>query len=182
MNKVYVFLAEGFEEIEAVTPIDLLRRADVQVVTVGLGGKRVAGAHGIVVEADRDGAGFELPEDAAMVVLPGGSVGTDNLKKSDMIAAVLDEARRRDIYIAAICAAPTVLYKAGLLEGRRVTAFPTVQSQLQGAQVTAGACEVDGKIITARSAGVALHFAHALIEAVAGKAKADEVIANIYPE
>ncbi|NLW78426.1 MAG: DJ-1/PfpI family protein [Ruminococcaceae bacterium] len=182
MGTVYVFLANGFEEIEGLTQVDLLRRAGLPVKTVGVGAAIIKGAHDIPVTADVTGQGFTLPDDADMVVFPGGSVGTDNLLASAMVAEVLAEAARRDIYITAICAAPTVLHQAGLLAGKRVTAFPSYQSKLTGCTVTGGPVEVDGKIITARSAGVALAFGHALITALAGKAKADAEIASLYPQ
>lgn len=182
MKHAYVLLAEGFEEIEALAPVDVLRRGGVQVTTVGLAGKRVPGGHGIVVEADMDGTDFALPQDATLVMLPGGGLGTENLGKSGMVAAVLAQAAQRGIFIAAICAAPTVLHKAGLLAGKRATAFPAMQAQLTQARVTGAAVEVDGNIITGRSAGVALAFSHALLAALEGRAKADEVLASMYPE
>lgn len=182
MKKAYVFLADGFEEIEAISPVDIMRRAGVAVVTVGVTGKAVTGGHGIVVMADVDGTAFVLPDNADLVLLPGGGTGTENLAKSDMVAGVLATAAQRAILIAAICAAPTVLHKAGLLQGKRVTAFPAVQGQLTGSHVTGAAVEKDGNIITGRSAGVALPFSHALVEALAGLQKADEVIEKLYPE
>lgn len=181
MATVYVFLAEGFEEVEALTPVDVLRRAGIPVCTVGLGGRMVKGGHGICVQADVDGADFTLPEDAAMVLLPGGGLGTQNLAASPVVAEALRRAAERDIFIAAICAAPTVLHAAGLLAGKRATAYPTEQAALAGAQVTGRAVEADGKIITGRAMGVALGFSHALVAALAGKEKADEVIDAVYP-
>lgn len=182
MGTVYVFLADGFEEIEGLTQVDMLRRAGIAVKTVGVAGPQVMGAHDIPVMADVTGVGFTLPDDADMVVLPGGSVGTDNLLASDMVAEVLAEAGRRGIYTAAICAGPTVLHKAGLLAGKRVTGFPSYQHFLTGCTVTGLPVEVDGKVITARSAGVAQAFGHALITALAGRAKADAELASLYPD
>ena len=181
MDTVYVFLAEGFEEIEAFTPVDLLRRAGIAVKTVSFADGHVQGGHGIVVQADIADAAFALPEDAVMLVLPGGSPGAENLAASTVVKEALLEADKRNIVIAAICAAPSVLHPIGLLKGKRVTAFPTVQKSLTGSNVTGKAVEVDGNLITARSAGVALAFAHALIVTLAGTAKADAVVANIYP-
>lgn len=182
MKKAYVFLADGFEEIEALSPVDVLRRAGVDVTTVGVTGKTVTGSHHVPVVADVDGGIFVLPDDADAVVLPGGGLGTENLKKSGAVAQALAEASRRGILIAAICAAPTVLDKAGLLAGKRVTAFPSVQDSIKNSNVTGGAVEEDGNIVTARSAGVALQFSHALAVRLAGQQKADEVIASLYPE
>lgn len=182
MKKVYVFLAEGFEEIEAVTPIDVLRRAGVEVTTVGVTGKTVTGSHGIPFVADVAGEGFALPPDADMVVLPGGGPGYINLGKSDMVKKALADAAARDLYIAAICAAPTVLEAQGLLSGKRVTGFPEVLGDLKSAgEATGSPVEVDGKLITGRSAGVALRFAQTLAEALVGREQALEVVGNLYP-
>lgn len=178
---MYAFLAEGFEEIEATTTIDFLRRSGVSVHMVGLPGGIVKGAHGIEVVAEAAPGGFTLPNDADMVFLPGGGPGTQNLQKSEMVARALHEADKRGLYIAAICAAPTVLHSHGLLKGKTVTAFPSTQAALTGSHVTGGAVEVDGRIITGRSAGVALAFAHTLAALLAGRQKADEVLRNLYP-
>lgn len=179
MKKVYVFLAEGFEEVEAITPIDVLRRAGVEVATVGIGGQTITGSHGIPVVADIAGEGFRLPEDAAMVFLPGGGPGTQNLLDSPVVRAAVDEAAARGLWLAAICAAPKVLSAAGQLRGKRVTAFPDVRAGLEAGEVTDGPVEVDGRVITGRGAGVALQFGHALAGALAGKAEADAVLAKM---
>lgn len=182
LKTAYVFLAEGFEEMEAVAPIDIMRRAGIRVVTVGLGGRLVQGAHGICLQADVDGEGFVLPEDAGLVMLPGGGLGTENLAKSDMVSEVLRTAAERGIFIAAICAAPNVLNGAGLLDGKRATAFPTSQKNLTQSVVTGAAVEVDGNIITGRAAGVALQFGGALVRALLGEEAARRVIDSLYPE
>lgn len=182
MGYVYVFFADGFEEIEAITPIDLMRRSGIKVATVGITGKTVRGAHGIVVETDIDGKDFSLPEDALMVVLPGGSEGTANLRSSSVVKNTLLAADKYNAYIAAICAAPTVLHAYGLLQGKRVTSFPDVQDQLTGCFVTGAPVEVDGRIITGRSAGVALRFGYVLCSMITGQKKADEVYKTLYPE
>lgn len=182
MGTAYVFLADGFEEIEALAPVDLMRRAGIDVVMVGVNGTTVTGGHSIVVQADVDGTDFTLPQNAALVLLPGGGPGTQRLAASPMVAEVLRQAAQRNLVIAAICAAPTVLHKAGLLKGRKATAFPEMQAELVDATVTGRGVEVDGNIITGRSAGVAWQFAHALVAALAGHPKADEVLASIYPE
>ena len=182
MGKIYVFLADGFEEIEAVTPIDVLRRAGGEVVTVGVTGPTPTGGHGIPVAADVNGKGFTLPPDAAMVVLPGGGAGTENLLHSEMVAQVLKDAAARGIWIAAICAAPKVLHRAGLLAGKTVTSFPSVAAALVGTNHTGGAVEVDGNIITGRSAGVALQFAKTLAALLLGEEKAQKTVADLYPE
>lgn len=182
MKTAYVFLADGFEEMEAVIPIDMMRRADIPVYTVGINGKTVRGAHNITLLADLDSEGFELPEDAGLVLLPGGGEGTKNLLNSPFIANILQIASQRDIIISAICAAPTVLHKAGLTDGKQVTVFPGMEGQMQGSLVTGGPVEKDGKIITGRSAGVAFAYAHSLIEQLKNRETADKVAASVYPE
>lgn len=182
MGTVYIFLADGFEEIEALAPVDFLRRAGINVTTIGIAGKTVTGSHGITVLADEYNADFVLPQDAAMIVLPGGGDGTANLMESELVAKAIKAAREHDLYIAAICAAPTVLHKYGLLDGRTVTAFPSVQAQLSSSNVTGAAVEIDGKIITGRAAGVAWQFAHALTLVLASKDVADATLQQLYPE
>ncbi len=176
-GKAFVFLAEGFEEIEALTPVDILRRGGVEVVTVGVTGKTVTGSHGIPVVADCGPEGFALPQDAALLVLPGGMPGTLNLAGSPLVRAALETAVQTGALLGAICAAPTVLQEAGLLEGRRFTAFP---GKLEGA--TGAAVERDGKLITARSAGVALAFSKALLAALLGEETAEKTVGLVYPE
>lgn len=175
-KKVVVFLADGFEEIEALTQVDILRRAGAEVVTVGVTGQTVQGAHGVPVIADVPAEGFTLPLDTQMVVLPGGGPGTENLKKSETVKQALAEAAEKGLVMGAICAAPSVLFQQGLLEGKRYTAFPGVLENASGQAV-----EVDGNIITARSAGVALQFAHALVAALLGPEVADQTIQSVYP-
>ena len=180
MKNVYVFLGDGFEEIEAITPIDFLRRAGVAVHTVSIHGQQAVGSHGIQVQTDTAGEGFVLPADADMVMFPGGP-GVDALRTNACVKAVLAQAAERGIYVAAICAAPRLLQDAGLLQGKRVTAFPTTQGEFDGALFTGAPVETDGNIITSRSAGTALAFAHALAEALLGKDEADAVLQSLYP-
>lgn len=183
MKKAYIFLAEGFEEIEALAPADIMRRAGIEVCLVGLSGDFVTGGHKIAVKADINAAeGFALPQDASLIMLPGGWPGYDNLGKSEVMRAVLKEAAQRgNVVISAICGAPTVLYNAGLLNGKTVTVFPGMEKEMPNANVTTAAVEEDGSVITGRSAGVAVQFAHALTARLAGKEKADEVVGKIYP-
>lgn len=182
VKKVYVFLADGFEEIEAITPVDFLRRAGADVNLVSLFEKdtMVVGAHGISIKADISAGGFVLPPDAEMLVFPGGG-GVELLRQSSFIRQVLEEAVNRGIYIAAICAAPLLLQDNKLLQGKNVTAFPAVQSKISGANVTGQPVEVQGNFITARSAGVALQFAHVLCAKLLGEAAANKVLESLYP-
>ena len=171
---VYVFLAEGFEEMEALAPIDLLRRVGVEVTTVGVGGKLIKGAHGVGFTADCDGEGLDF-SDVDCVVLPGGMPGTTNLDASPMVEACLMKAAEKNALIAAICAAPSVLGHKGLLKGKKATCFPGFEEDLLGALHTGAPVEKDGNIITARGAGVALDFALALVAELKGETAAKEL-------
>ncbi|MBQ7289011.1 MAG: DJ-1/PfpI family protein [Clostridia bacterium] len=161
---VYVFLADGFEETEAIAPIDIMRRAGLEVVTVGIGGQLVRGAHNITVMADMDGADAIPDETVDAVVLPGGLPGTVNLENNQTVQAFLDYAAANDKVMAAICAAPSVLGHKGLLEGKRAVCFPGYEKELRGAKVQNTPAEIDGNIVTACGAGAALEFGFALVE------------------
>lgn len=165
---ILMFLANGFEEIEALTPLDCLRRVGETVVTVGLGGREITGSHGITVLADTDDA--HLPAEAPdMVILPGGMPGSSTLDASPVVDRVLADAAARGAYLCAICAAPMVLGKRGYLEGKLATCYPGFEQYLKGATVRddIGVAE-DGSIITAAGMGVALDFALALVAARKG--------------
>lgn len=171
---VYLFLANGFEEIEALTPLDVLRRAGVQVTTVGVGGDSILGAHGIRVQADipdtmyRDSA----PD---MIILPGGMPGSENLDKSRVVDAALRAAVRNDAYVCAICAAPMVLGKRGYLAGKRAVCYPGFEQYLEGATVADARVECDGKVITSKGMGTALEFGLALVQVLCGKETAEQI-------
>lgn len=171
---VYVFLAEGFEEMEALAPIDLLRRVGVEVTTVGVGGKLIKGAHGVGFTADSDGEDLDF-SDVDCVVLPGGMPGTTNLDASPMVEICLMKAAEKKALISAICAAPSVLGHKGLLKGKKATCFPGFEEDLLGALHTGAPVEKDGNIITARGAGVALDFALALVAELKDETAAKEL-------
>ena len=177
---VYVLLGTGFEEIEALAPVDLLRRAGIEVRTVGLNGRIVYGGHAIGVEADMSIDELDI-SDAEMIVLPGGLGGVaairDSRKALEAVRAVYDAGK----YVAAICAGPTVLADLGLLSGVRATCYPGQIPNMRDAVVVENAaCITEGKIITGTSAGTAVPFALALIEALKGvdaaKAIADQIV------
>ncbi len=169
---IYVFLANGFEEMEALAPIDLLRRAEKNVVTVGIGGKVITGAHGIPVTADITTAEMVLGGELEMIVLPGGMPGTLNLEKSEAVQAAVDFCMDRDICIGAICAAPSILGHKGLLEGREAIAYPGFETQMPGAILSEQSVCQSGNIVTAKGAGVAVDFALKLVEIAAGASEA----------
>ena len=169
---IYMFLANGFEEIEALCPLDLLRRAGLEVTTVGIGGEMICGSHGITVAAD-------IPEgmyaDAApdMIILPGGMPGSKNLDESRTVDVALKAAARRGAYIAAICAAPMVLGHRGLLEGKEAICYPGFEKELSGAVISDKKVVRDGNIITAAGMGVALDFGLELVKALKGEETAN---------
>ena len=168
---IYLFLADGFEEIEALGCVDILRRAGLEVKTAGVTGKTVTGAHGIKTEADI--LVSECGYDADMVILPGGSVGTDNLAASEDVARIVTDAAERNAYVAAICAAPAVLGGLGLLEGRRAVCYPGLEGRLTGALRSSERVCVDGRIITSRGPGTTSEFALTLVEILKGRQSAD---------
>ena len=172
---ILMFLANGFEEVEALTPLDLLRRAGEQVVTVGIGNREITGSHGITVLADTDDA--HLPAEALdMVILPGGMPGASTLDASPAVERALSDAAARGAYLAAICAAPMILGKRGYLNGKQATCFPGFEEYLEGATVRRDVGVVrDGKVITAAGMGVALEFGLALVAALQG----DELAAKL---
>lgn len=175
MKRVSVLLADGFEEIEALTVVDLLRRAQIYVDTVSITDDyTVHGAHGINVQTEDSFDEVNFVE-FDMIVLPGGMPGTTNLKEHEGVRRVVTDFVNEDKYVAAICAAPTVLADLGLLKGKRITCYPSVETEIQGAVITKLSATVDGNIITGRSAGGAIDFALKLIELLVGSAKAQEI-------
>lgn len=176
---VYVLLGTGFEETEAVTPIDLLRRAGIPVMTVGLNGKTVYGSHGIGVEADISVGQMDLTN-LEMLVLPGGMGGVASIRASREAMEAIGFAFENNKWIGAICAAPTILASLGITDGRRVTCYPGCEDQMGSAIVVSDtACTFDGRIITGTSAGCAVPFALALIAALKGQQAADAVARQI---
>lgn len=175
---IYVFLADGFEEIEATAPIDILRRAELDLKTVGVAGKTVTGSHGITFVPDIEIKDVTT-DDMDMVILPGGMPGTLNLEKNPIVKASVDYCIRNDKYVAAICAAPSILGHMGALAGKKATCFPGFEGQLTGAVVTEDFVTVDGKIITGKGAGASVDFALKIVELVAGKNVADKLFASM---
>lgn len=175
---IYVFLAEGFEETEAIAPIDILRRAELDVKVVGVTGNTVTGSHGISVLADL-GINEVTTDDLEAVVLPGGMPGTLNLEKNPIVQASIEYALRNDKYVGAICAAPSILGHIGALKGKNAICFPGFEEQLQGAVISAERVCVDGKIITAKGAGAALEFGLKLAELLKGRETSEKLAASM---
>jgi len=179
---VYLFLAEGFEEIEALTPVDLLRRAKIDVATVGIGEKVVCGAHGIKVEADlseEEALAMLKADGAEMVILPGGMPGSTNLDNSQTVEAFLSYAKENDVPYGAICAAPMVLGKRGMLEGKKAVCYPGFEKYLLGAEVVDAPAVRDGKVVCGRAMGSAAQFALLVIGVLRGEDVSREISQSI---
>ena len=174
-KKVCVFLADGFEEIEGLTVVDLLRRAQLDVTTVSITGKAVIrGAHGIDVFADKlfDEVEYDAQD---MVVLPGGMPGTLHLGEHKGVKNILEQFYSKKKFIGAICAAPSVLGKYNMLQGREATSYPGFEEQLVGAKYVYDEVAIDDFVITSRGMGTAIAFSLALIEKLHGKEQADKI-------
>lgn len=172
---IYLFLAEGFEEIEALTPVDVLRRAGLELKTVAVGNsKTVKGAHGIEIVADILETELEadIPE---AIILPGGMPGTTNLEESATVIDTLMRGMINGSLVCAICAAPSILGICGYLKSRKATCYPGFEQYLDGATFTDERVVRDGNIITAKGMGCAAEFALCIVEALLGKDKADDV-------
>lgn len=175
MKNVTVFLADGFEEIEGLTVADLLRRAGVPVNMVSVTGNRlIHGAHGIDIMADMLFEEAKFAE-TQMLVLPGGMPGTTHLKEHKELEKLLIEFHEAKSYIAAICAAPSILGELEMLEGKKATSYPSVEEKLWKARVVHDTVVQDGHIITSRGLGTAIDFSLCLISVLCGKEKADEI-------
>ncbi len=179
MKNVFVFFAEGFEEIEALTVVDLLRRAEIPVKMTGIAGEGdVTGSHGIRVGMDTSVDEVRL-EDTEMLVLPGGMPGTRYLGGCEELTSLLKEADKEQIRIGAICAAPSVLGDLGLLEGRKAVCYPGFEERLTGAKVLKEEVVTDGHITTSRGLGTAIPFALELITGLKGKEVAERIAASV---
>lgn len=179
VKKAVVFLADGCEMIEALTPIDMLRRAQVEVVTVSINGKNtITSSHNVEIEAD---ALFEenIAEGADIVILPGGSDGTENLYAHDGVRKIVKDFYDNGKYIGAICAAPTVFGRMGLLKEKKATCYPTLEHMLDCAQVLTEEVVVDENVITSRGMGTSIAFASAIIEKLLNKETAQRIEKSI---
>ena len=176
---VYLLLGTGFEETEAIAPLDLLRRANIPVLTVGINGKTVYGGHNIGIEADITIGEMDLT-DLEMIILPGGLGGVASIRASEAAMNALRFAWDNGKFVAAICAGPTVLADLGITDGKHATCYPGCEDGMGSAIVAENAaCIRDGNLITGTSAGCAIAFGLKLIEALKGSAEADRVARQI---
>lgn len=172
---IYVFLADGFEEAEALCPVDILRRGGIDVKTVGVTGKTVTGSHGIPVVADIT-ADETSTDGLEGIVLPGGLPGTTNLEKNETVQKFIDFSSENGLFIGAICAAPSVLGHKGLLNGKKAICFPGFEAELLGAEIVDRPAVRDGNIITGWGAGGAFEFGFLLLEAIGGDSEKAEAL------
>ena len=178
MSKVYIFFADGFEDIEGLTVVDLLRRAKVPVHMVSIQGKQAKGSQGIVIETEIGIA--EVSEQIGdYLVLPGGMPGTLHLKEHAGLCRLLNQEEKKEKHIAAICAAPSVLGELGMLKGKRACCYPSFEEKLNCLEVSYEPVVTDGRITTSRGMGTAVRFSLELVSVLYGKEKADEIAESI---
>lgn len=175
---VYMFLADGFEETEALVTLDMIRRAGICISTVGVGTVTPEGAHGIKVFADMSEKDFSLDE-CSGIILPGGMPGTENLYSSEIVRSAVTYCFDKGLITAAICAAPIVFGRIGFLSGKKAVCYPGFENELEGAVICSCECVADGTVITAKGAGCAFEFSHQIISQLKNEAAADKVIAEI---
>ncbi len=172
---IYVFLAKGFEELEALAPVDILRRGGVEVKTVGVYEKTVLGSHNIPVTCDILIDEIENIDSIDGIVLPGGMPGTINLEQSEKVQKIIDVCNQKGKIVSAICAAPSILGHKGILKGKKATCYTGFEKDLIGADVCNCPVVRDGNIITGFGAGGAFQFGFKLLEAVKGADKSEEI-------
>lgn len=179
MSKIAVFFSEGFEEIEALTVVDLCRRAKLETDMVAVeNGDSCLGSHGIRVDMDKKLQDICF-SDYDMLVLPGGLKGTQGLEACQILMEQIDSFYTNGKAIAAVCAAPSIFGHRGILKGRKACSYPSFESHLEGAQVTAGPVEISENVITSRGMGTAMDFGLAIIEYLEGKDLADSIAKQI---
>ena len=179
---IYVFFAQGFEEVEALAPIDLLRRCGKEVITVGVNDNIIVGSHNIPIVTDTITQEIKLDDTLEMIVLPGGMPGTINLENNPAVQEAIDFCVKNDKFIGAICAAPSILGHKGILKNKKAVCFEGFENQLEGAEVSKDSVMADGNIITARGAGVAVQFGLKLVEVLISKERSATLKAAILCE
>lgn len=165
---IYVLLADGFEEVEAIAPIDVMRRNNIEVKTAGVGGKQICGSHSVTVTADMKIEDIDFAN-VEGIILPGGMPGTLNLQKDENVNKLIEHCRENELLIAAICAAPMILGELGILEGKDAVCFPGFEEHLKGADICDCPVAVCDNVITAKGAGAALEFGAAIVDYFSGE-------------
>ena len=171
---VYVLLGTGFEETEAIAPIDLMRRAGISVLTVGLNGKVIYGGHGIGVEADITAEEMDLTK-LELIMLPGGLGGVKSIRESKAAMDAIRFAHENGKFVAAICAGPTILAQLGITDGKDAVCYPGCEEEMGSANMITAPCVRSGKVITGTSAGCAIPFGLGLVEALKGAEEAERI-------
>lgn len=180
MGNIYLFLAEGFEEVEALSVVDIARRAGLVIQTVSVTGQEtVIGAHGVPVKADMLFDAATIEQEGSMLVLPGGLPGATNLAAHEGLRKVILDFNAAERPLSAICAAPMVYGQLGILKGKKATCYPGFEKYLEGAHTTGAMVEQDAHFITGKGPGAAFDFGFAIVTKLAGKEKADEVKAGM---
>jgi 4-methyl-5(b-hydroxyethyl)-thiazole monophosphate biosynthesis len=177
MAQVITILAEGFEEIEAVSFIDILHRANIKCTLLGLSSINVTGSHGITIVTEQLLNSYTGTYDG--IILPGGGPGTANLANSALVIEKIQDAFKRGLLCAAVCAAPGVLGKAGILNGKKATCYPGTESRLTGATISEQAVVIDGNIITSRGAGTSIAFALEIVTYLQDQSIAEKIAGQI---
>ncbi len=178
---IYVLLAEGFEEVEALAPVDILRRGNIEVKTAGVGGDMVRGAHDIWVKADMKIEDVDLST-VDGIVLPGGMPGTLNLQKDDTVNKLINHCSEKGLLICAICAAPMILGELGLLEGKTATCYPGFEEHLKGAVLGKNPVEVSGNFITGKGPGASFEFGKAIVNYINGDGVGENILSQMQYE
>ncbi len=171
---IYLFLADGFEECEALAPLDILRRANIQIKTVGIGSNAIVGSHGISINCDTVNKNLSF-ENLKGIILPGGMPGALNLENSKTVQETIDYCIDNNLLISAICAAPQILGHKGILKGKKATCFPGFEKELDGATFLDQKVVQDGNIITACGAGAAFEFGFKILEYFTDSKTADDL-------
>lgn len=175
----YMFFANGFEEVEAVATLDVIRRADIEIKSVGIGSNEITGAHGIKIICDLTDSEININNDISGVILPGGMPGTTNLMNNQTVSDFVNYCAENELLLCAICAAPMILGRKGLLNGCKAICFPGFEDELKGAEISKNFVCRDGNIITAKGMGSAVNFGLEIVAAVKGKDAADKLKATL---
>jgi 4-methyl-5(b-hydroxyethyl)-thiazole monophosphate biosynthesis len=182
MKKALVFLAEGYEEVEAVTPIDFLRRAGIEVVVVGIGGKRITGANGLEITSDISISDLDsaLAESSDILIFPGGMPGASNIASESKVISLINEYNSKGKLLSAICASPAVvLAPTGVLDGKTATCYPGMEEGFgPETQYSTESVVIDDNIITSRGPATAMAFSYVIVKILAGRQAADELISK----